>query len=94
MLLRGRVQEFKRRVLSSAMADEDAVYRTAKLLIDQGGALDAEIFAAQCADQYLADDNMKGRQVWLRIMEAVKAISAKDRNSPPAKWHSTPGGAE
>ena len=47
------------------------IYRTANLLIKQRGALEAEIEAAQRADELLAAGDMDGRGVWLRVVEGV-----------------------
>ena len=57
------------------MTDQNDIYRSAKLLIDQYGALEAEIHAAQRADTLLEAGDMDGRRVWLRIMEAMKELS-------------------
>ncbi|MDA1326856.1 MAG: hypothetical protein O3C34_19215, partial [Proteobacteria bacterium] len=51
------------------------IYRTANLLIEQRGTLEAEIEAAQRADELLAAGDMDGRGVWLRIVEAVRELS-------------------
>ncbi len=48
-------------------------YRT--LLIKQRGALEAEIEAAQRADELLEAGDMDGRGVWLSVVEAVKELS-------------------
>jgi len=41
------------------------IYRAANLIIKQRGALEAEIEAAQRADELLAAGDMDGRGVWL-----------------------------
>ena len=51
------------------------IYRTANLLIKHRGPLEAEIEAAQRADELLAAGDMDGRGVWLKIVEAVKELS-------------------
>jgi hypothetical protein len=56
-------------------ADID-IYRTANQLMKQWGAFEAEIEAAQRADAFLESGDMEGRSVWLRIMEAVRELSA------------------
>jgi len=61
-------------------ADID-IYRTANLLIKQRGALEAEIEAAQRADEQLAAGDMDRRGVWLRVVEAVKELS--EAGPPP-----------
>ncbi len=40
-----------------------------KLIAKQRGALEAEIEAAQRADELLAAGDMDGRGVWLRVVE-------------------------
>ncbi len=57
------------------MTDQRDIYRSAKLLIDQYGAVEAEIHAAQRADALLEQGDMDGRRVWLRVLDAVKELS-------------------
>ena len=57
------------------MTDQRDIYRSAKLLIDKYGTVEAEITAAQRADDLLERGDMDGRRVWLRILEAVKKLS-------------------
>ena len=57
------------------MIDQRDIYRSAKLLIDQYGALEAEIHAAKRVDALLEAGDMDGRRVWLRIVDAVKELS-------------------
>ena len=57
------------------MTSELDIYRTANLLIKQRGALEAEIEAAQRADELLAAGDMDGQRVWLRVVEAVRDLS-------------------
>ncbi len=57
------------------MTDQGDIYRSAKLLIDQYGAVEAKVHAAQRADALLEAADMDGRRVWLRIMDAVKELS-------------------
>ncbi len=47
------------------------VYRSAKVLIDKYGAVEAEIHAAQRADALLKTGVLDGRRVWLRVLDAV-----------------------
>ena len=47
----------------------------ASLIIKQRGTLEAEIEAAQRADELLAAGDMDGRGVWLRVVEAVREMS-------------------
>ena len=49
------------------------IWRSAKLLVDQHGA-DAPIRAAQRVDELLAEGDVEGRSVWLRILEAAKQL--------------------
>lgn len=44
-------------------------------LMKQRGTLEAEIEAAQRADELLAAGDMDGRGVWLRVVEAVRELS-------------------
>ncbi len=44
-------------------------------MIDQYGAMEAKIHAAQRADALSEAGDMDGRRVWLRIMDAVKELS-------------------
>ncbi len=57
------------------MTDQRDIYRSAKLLIDQYGAVEAEIHAAQRVDALLKTGVLDGRRVWLRILDAVKDLS-------------------
>ena len=58
-----------------------AIYRTTHLLIKHRGALEAEIDAAQRADELLAAGDLDGWGVWLRFVEAVKELS--EAGPPP-----------
>ena len=57
---------------------------SAKLLIDQYGAVEAGVHAAQRADALLEQGEMDGRRVWLRILDAVKELSD---TTPPGVIH-------
>ncbi len=57
------------------MTDQREIYRSAKLLLDQFGAKEGEIHAAQRADALLEQGDMDGRQVWLRVLNAVTELS-------------------
>ncbi len=57
------------------MVAEIDIYRTANLIIKQRGALEAEIEAAQRADELLAAGDMEGRGVWLRVVDVVRELS-------------------
>lgn len=52
------------------------VWRAANLLIEQHGE-DAEVVAAQRADELTEREDYEGRGVWLRIMHAISALQAK-----------------
>ena len=58
------------------MTTDIDIYRAANVLIKKRGAVEAEIEAAQRADAFLESGDMEGQSVWLRIMEAVKELSA------------------
>lgn len=53
------------------------IYRSAKALIDQHGEFEAELHAAQRADELLEAGDMDGRRVWLRVLDAVRDITSK-----------------
>jgi hypothetical protein len=57
------------------MTTDIDIYRTANLLIKQRGTLEAEIEAAQRADELLAAGDMEGKGVWLRVVDAVRELS-------------------
>ncbi len=48
-----------------------AVFRSAKLLIDQHGE-DAPIFAAMRVDKLFAAGDFDGSRVWRRVLRAIK----------------------
>ncbi len=54
------------------------IYRTAKLLVDEHGE-EASIEAAMRADEFLANGNLDGRTVWVRVLGAVKGLQATSR---------------
>ncbi|MDC0033487.1 hypothetical protein OAJ57_02865 [Alphaproteobacteria bacterium] len=45
------------------------------LLVNQRGALEAEIEATQRVDELLAAGDMDGQGVWLKVIEAVKNLA-------------------
>ncbi len=55
------------------------IYRTANALINQHGDMDAEMHAAMRADELLEAGDMDGRRVWLRVLEAVREWTARNR---------------
>jgi len=52
------------------------IWRAADLLLKQHGP-DAEIVAAQRADEMLDRGEIEGQRVWLRIRRAVAALQAE-----------------
>ena len=66
------------------MTTDIDIYRTANLLIKQRGTLEAEIEAAQRADELLAAGDMEGKGVWLRVVDAVRELSIA---APPGMVH-------
>jgi len=54
------------------------IYRSAKALIDQHGEFEAELHAAQRADELLEAGDMDGRRVWLRVLDAVRDITSRE----------------
>jgi len=54
------------------------IYRSAKALIDQHGEFEAQLHAAQRADDLLEAGDMDGRRVWLRVLDAVRDITGKE----------------
>lgn len=69
------------------MTTDIDIYRSANLLIRQHGSMEAEIEAAQRADDCLEAGDMGGRQVWLRILKAVKELSGTRPISPGQTMH-------
>jgi hypothetical protein len=53
------------------------IYRSAKVLIDQHGE-DAPIWAAQKADAMLDRCDLDGERLWLKILEAIETLLAKE----------------
>ena len=51
------------------MTSDIDIYRTANLIIKQRGALEAELEAAQRADELLEAGDMEGRGVWLSVVD-------------------------
>jgi len=63
------------------------IYRSAKALIDQHGEFEAELHAAQRADELLEAGDMDGRRVWLRVLEAVRELTSKEPPGEEAAVH-------
>ena len=57
------------------MTSDLDIYRSAKALIDQHGEFEAELHAAQRADELLEAGDMEGRRVWLRVLEAAQELA-------------------
>ena len=57
------------------MIPERGIWRAANLLIDEHGT-DAEIVAAQRADEMLDRGDRDGQVVWLRIRRAIVELQA------------------
>ena len=55
------------------MTTDIDIYRSAKVLIDQHGD-NAAIHAAIRADQMLKQGDLDGRNVWVRIIEAIHEL--------------------
>ena len=64
------------------MTSDLDIYRTAKARIRQHGEQRAELHAATRADELLEADDMDGRRVWLRVLEAVQELTSKE---PPGE---------
>ncbi len=60
------------------MIEDPDIYRAADLLIHKHGE-DAQIRAAQRADEMLDDGDLDGLVIWKRILAAVKELLTKER---------------
>lgn len=60
------------------MTSDLDIWRTANILVKQHGD-DAEIVAAQRADELLDKGDLEGQRVWKRIVAAVRELQ---RNEP------------
>jgi len=58
------------------MTSDLDIYRTANLLVRQHGN-EAPIHAGMRADELMATGDMEGCGVWLRVIEAIKALLAE-----------------
>ena len=65
-------------VAAMKVLDNLDIYRSAKALIDRHGEFDAELHAAQRADELLEAGDMNGRRVWLWVLDAVRDITSKE----------------
>ena len=62
------------------------IYRTANLLIQQHGADDAKLHAAQQADELLAKGDLDGDGTWRLIFKAIGEL-ASTQTPPGATSH-------
>lgn len=69
------------------MTEEIDIYRSANLLIKQMGYIEAEIHAAQRADELLEQGNMEGRMVWLKVLSAIQKLTNTQRASDDETVH-------
>ncbi len=60
---------------AGTMISDLDIYRSAKALIDERGEFEAELHAAQRADELLEAGDMDGRRVWHRVLEAVQELA-------------------
>ena len=58
------------------MTEEIDIWRAADLLVKRHGD-DAEITAAQRADERLAEGDLDGQMIWKRILAAVRELQRK-----------------
>jgi len=59
------------------------IYRTASVLIREYGD-EADLVAAQRADEFLEKGDMAGSAVWRRVLKAIKDIWREDRHDGEA----------
>ncbi len=55
------------------MTDEIDIWRSAKLLVDRHGD-EAPVHAAMRADKMLADGDVDGQRIWMRILRATEEL--------------------
>lgn len=55
------------------MTEEIDIWRAANLLVKRHGP-DAEVAAAQRADELLAQGDVEGQRIWKRIVAAVREL--------------------
>ena len=58
---------------NASLASHLDIYRTAHLLIKQHGE-EASIHAAMKADEMLAQGNLDGKAVWMRVIKAIEEL--------------------
>ena len=63
------------------MIDDREIWRAAHLLINRYGA-DAELIAAQRADEMIDLGDRDGQLIWVWIRRAVAALSAEPSGAP------------
>ncbi len=62
------------------------IYRTANMLIQEHGADDAKLHAAQRADELLAQGDLDGDRTWRLIFKAIGEL-ANTETPPGATTH-------
>jgi hypothetical protein len=64
------------------MIDDADIFRAAKLLIEQHGD-DADIRAAERADELLDEGDTEGSALWRRVLEAIDELQRGRRDGEP-----------
>lgn len=64
------------------MTEEIDIWRAARLLVDRHGD-EAPIHAAMRADELMADGDMDGRRIWLRIKNAIDELLRLPKRDDP-----------
>src|SRR5262245_62019100 len=65
------------------MISERDIWTAANMLVKRYGA-DAKLEAGKRADELLADGDMEGQRVWLRIIRAVEELQRAERRDGEA----------
>jgi len=65
---------------AASVISEREIYGVAKVYLREHGE-DAVIHAAMRADALFEDGNLGGRNVWLRVIEAIKVLTNVERPS-------------
>lgn len=55
------------------MTEEIDIWRTAKLFVDRHGN-EAPVHAAMRADELLAEGDIDGQRIWLRVLRAIEDL--------------------
>jgi hypothetical protein len=64
------------------VTEEIDIWRAARLLVDRHGD-EAPIHAAMRADELMADGDMDGRRIWLRIKNAIDELLRLPKRDDP-----------